>query len=194
MSVNRSQVDASPPKILPATRPEWFCCPRSTGSMDAAVAAEMNLSRPPSSCARPVTDCAGSRRRWKWTSAGTRRWLRRTRGDEKPAAAEEARFDTRSGRLTCRRRASGSRWTSLADPARPSSRRPACAGAGGEWGRIVGQDRFDFLVELGSGDGCASFGRTWPGWRRWAAGVPSSLPPPRPTFTSSRFFPPGGRH
>ncbi|HEX5726747.1 MAG TPA: PhzF family phenazine biosynthesis protein, partial [Longimicrobiaceae bacterium] len=66
-------------------------------------------------------------------------------------AGEEARFHTRSGVLTCRRREDG--WIEMDFPATPPQPDPGPPGLGEALGAApvqVGKSRFDYLVEVGS--------------------------------------------
>ncbi len=69
------------------------------------------------------------------------------------APAEEARFDTLSGRLTCRRGADG--WIAMDFPAEPAAeaKPPArlLAALGLPGARWAGRNRLDWLVEVGDG-------------------------------------------
>jgi len=157
MSVELHQVDAFASEPFAGNPAGVVLLPQAApAAWMQAVAAEMNLSE----TAFLVRAAAGYGLRW-FTPAvevdlcghatlASAHTLWETRS---LAAAEEARFDTRSGRLTCRRTGEWIEMDFPADPARPIEPPTGLLPALGVSGaRFVGQDRFDFLVELGSED------------------------------------------
>ena len=156
MSPRIVQVDAFTASRSPATPRPSACSPTPPTSawMQQRRPRDEPLGDGASWFARTTPGaCAGSRRRSRSTCADTPRspsahvlWE-----DGHLHAGAQARFDTKSGRLTADQRGDWIEMDFPAEPAQPAEPRPElAAGARRSQARYVGKNRMDYLVEVES--------------------------------------------